>query len=67
MNWLDHLPILPVVLPLIAGIALLMLRQDRPQGEHPQGVRRRVPRCWAATLPQRLAAYPLRVRSGRAQ
>ncbi|HSJ81284.1 MAG TPA: monovalent cation/H+ antiporter subunit D [Thiobacillus sp.] len=33
MNWLDHLPILPVVLPLIAGIVLLGLRQDRPQGE----------------------------------
>ncbi|MBU1263644.1 MAG: monovalent cation/H+ antiporter subunit D [Gammaproteobacteria bacterium] len=26
MNWLDHLPILPVVLPLIAGIVLLVLR-----------------------------------------
>jgi len=26
MNWLDHLPILPVVLPLFAGILLLALR-----------------------------------------
>jgi len=26
MNWLDHLPILPVVLPLLAGIVLLVLR-----------------------------------------
>ena len=26
MNWLDHLPILPVVLPLFTGILLLMLR-----------------------------------------
>ncbi|HUX32166.1 MAG TPA: monovalent cation/H+ antiporter subunit D [Thiobacillus sp.] len=33
MNWLDHLPILPVVLPLLSGIVLLVLRQDRPQGE----------------------------------
>lgn len=26
MNWLDHLPILPVLLPLIAGIMLLLMR-----------------------------------------
>ncbi len=26
MNWLAHLPILPVILPLLAGITLLMLR-----------------------------------------
>ncbi|MDZ7594444.1 MAG: monovalent cation/H+ antiporter subunit D, partial [Thiobacillus sp.] len=26
MNWLDHLPVLPVVLPLLAGVVLLALR-----------------------------------------
>ena len=38
----------------LAASPLRGLRQDR------QGVRRRVPRCWAATLPQCLAASPLR-------
>ncbi|MBI1285806.1 MAG: monovalent cation/H+ antiporter subunit D [Thiobacillus sp.] len=48
MNSFAHLPVLPVVLPLIAGIVLLALRPGRPPGAPPEG-------------DQRLAAYPLRI------
>ncbi len=36
MSGFAHLPILPVVLPLFAGILLLALRQERPAGDDPQ-------------------------------